>query len=92
MTKYYRVAKDNFMWLEGAILSNEEEPGGYTSITDLWDKVELSTEYISSRIIEDPKNADCFERVYPIGKLEKMIFGNKDAAREEAAKLYKGTK
>lgn len=90
MTKYYRVKKTTFMWDEGAILSSEGN--GYRPIEDLWNHVELDTEYITDHIIENPINKDFFERVYPIGKLEKMVFGNKKQAQAAAAALYKGDK
>lgn len=80
--KYYRNLKDNFLWLEGAILSDENEADGYQPINDLWDKTEKNgSEYISRRIVEAEENKDCFERVYPIGDIKKMLFGNKAAAR-----------
>jgi hypothetical protein len=75
MTKYYRLKKDTFMWKEGAIISNNyRNEEGYRAIEDIWDKVPLSTEeYISAHIIENPDNADFFERVYS-NSLDKMLF------------------
>jgi len=93
--KYYRNLKDNFLWAEGAILSDEAEGGsGYRAISDLWDKTEENgNEYISSRIVESEDNKDMFERVYPIGDLKKMLFGNKKAARAAiSAGAYKAKK
>lgn len=83
--KYYRNLKDNFLWQEGAILSDEKaqgSDGGYSPVTDLFDKTEANDgEYISRRIVEHDDNKDMFERVYPIGDLKKMLFGNKKAAQ-----------
>lgn len=83
--KYYRNLKDNFLWQEGAILSDEKNcgnDGGYQPVTDLFDKTEANDgEYISRRIVEHDDNKDMFERVYPIGDLKKMLFGNKKAAQ-----------
>jgi len=64
MTKFYRVKKDNFMWKEDAILS-DQDAGQYKAIEDIWNAVSLEDEYISARIIEDERNKDYFERVYP---------------------------
>lgn len=91
-TKYYRVKQTNFMWDEGAILHHRDGDSGYTAINDLWNHADLKGEFISCRIIEDPANLDFFERVYPIGKLEKMVFGDKKQAQAAAAALYKGGK
>lgn len=83
--KYYRNLKDNFLWQEGAILSDDNncgDDGGYQPVTDLFDKTEANNgEYISRRIVEHDDNKDMFERVYPIGDLKKMLFGNKKAAQ-----------
>ena len=84
MTKYYRVKKDTFMWLEGAILSDDNSSDGYKAIQDVWDKVELKGEYISPRIIEDKDNADFFERVYP-----DTIKGNIYRTKDKLVELYK---
>ena len=95
MSKFYRVKQTNFMWEEGAILEHDEDTGsdgGYRPIEDLWDHVELGTEYISGHIIEDEGNAEFFERVYPLGSLEKKLFGTKKQAQAAAAALYKGDK
>lgn len=85
-TKYYRVKKDTFMWLEGAVLSNTSNNGGYMAIEDIWNKVDVNTEYISAHIIENPLNADFFERVYP-DTLKGGIFRTADKLRE----IYKGS-
>lgn len=80
--KYYRNLKDNFLWDAGAVLSDDIDADGYKAVSDLWDKTEHNEgEYISRRIVEAEENKDMFERVYPIGKLEKMVFGNRKAAR-----------
>lgn len=93
MSKFYRVKQTNFMWEEGAILELDTgmgSKGGYTPIEDLWDHVDLDGEYISATIIEAPENAEFFERVYPLGSLEKKLFGTKKQAQAAAAALYKG--
>ena len=95
MSKYYRVKQTNFMWDEGAILEHSHQhgnSGGYQPIEDLWNHVDLGTEYISAHIIEDEGNSEFFERVYPLGKLEQRLFGNKKQAQAAAAALYKGDK
>lgn len=91
-SKYYRVKKDTFMWLEGAILKFDEDSGsegGYTAISDLWDAADLDGEYISKRIIEAPENTVWFERVYEVKGLSKMVYMTKEKAREAVNKLFK---
>jgi hypothetical protein len=90
MARYFRVKVTNFMWEEGAILKSEGD--GYRAISSLWNKVPLGSEYISDRIIEHPDNRDLLQEVWPIGKLEKMVFGDKKQAQAAAAALYKGDK
>lgn len=94
--KYYRNLKDNFLWDAGAILSDEISSDGYMPINDLWNHTEHNgEEYISRRIVEAEDNSDMFERVYPIGDLKKMLFGNKAAAKaaiSEGAYKAKATK
>jgi len=80
--KYYRCVKDNFMWKEGAIL--ESSGSGYRPIEDLWNKVELGTEYISDHIIENPDNKDFFERVY-----KDSITGNIFRTKDQMVEMYK---
>lgn len=64
MTKYYRVREDNFLWKQGAIIT-DSNVGQYTPIEDVWDQTPHNkTEYISARIIEDENNMVYFERVY----------------------------
>lgn len=95
MAKFYRVKQTNFLWDEGAIIERNEKlglNGGYYAIDDLWDRVDLGDEYISAGIIEAPENAKFFERVYPLGALEKKLFGTKKQAQAAAAALYKGDK
>lgn len=92
--KYYRNLKDNFLWDEGAILSDEIDANGYQPINDLWNKTEHNgNEYISRGIVEAEENKDMFERVYPIGDIKKMLFGNRDAAKAAVnAGAYKAKK
>lgn len=92
MARFFRNKTGNFLWDEGAIVSNEHDEDGYKAISNIWDHVGLDGEYITAKIIESPDNADFFEEVWPIGKLEKMVFGNKKQAQAAAAVLYKGGK
>lgn len=87
--KYYRVLKDTPLWNEGAIISNEVS-SRYSAVNDLWDALDLNNEYLTCHIIESPNNSQFFERVYPVGKLEKMLFGNKKQAQAAASVMYKG--
>lgn len=89
--KYYRVKKDTFMWLEGAILESDND-GGYKPISDLWDAVDLKTEYITAHIIENPDSSDWFERVHEISLLGKAKYLTTAKAREAHAELYKEDK
>ncbi len=68
------------MWLEGAILSDESITDGYRAIEDVWNKVTLNREYISSHIIENQRNSDIFERVYK-STSDKMLFLTADALK-----------
>lgn len=64
MTKYYRVKEDNFMWKQGAIIS-DFNVGKYKPVEDIWDNTPCNAaEYISARIIEHGNNSAYFERVY----------------------------
>jgi hypothetical protein len=81
MPKYYRVIKDTFMWKEGAILKNDLNC--YRAIEDIWNKVELNTEYISAHIIENPLNVDFFERVY-----QDTLVGNIYRTKDKMVELY----
>lgn len=84
MIKFYRVKKDNFMWKEGAILSDQEK-GQYVAIEDIWNQSsELGSEYISARIIEDENNRDYFERVYPA-----TVKGNFYRTKDQLIEVYK---
>ncbi len=78
------------MWDEGAILKSDGD--GYRPIEDIWNHVELGSEYISDHIIENEDNAEFFERVYPLSAIEKKLFGTKKQAQAAAAALYKGDK
>lgn len=87
MTKYYRVLKDTFMWNKDAIISNQG--GGYRSLEDFMNHVELNTEYISEHIIENKDNSEFFERVYLRGKLESMVFETAERMKELIKKGFK---
>ena len=92
MAKYYRVKKQTFMWDEGAIISDESSAGRYVSTSDVWDRIPGMSEYISANIIEHENNSDFFEQVWPMGKLEKAVFGSRKQAQAAAAAVYKGDK
>jgi hypothetical protein len=89
MSKHYRVKKDTFLWKAGAILQEKDigtNSAGYVAVEDVWDAVPtVGGEYISSRIIEHPDNADYFERVYP-DTLKGKLFHTKD----QLVELYNG--
>jgi hypothetical protein len=84
MTKYYRVKKDNFIWKEGAILTDQDEER-YIGIEDIWNTVTgVKDEYISARIIEHPDNHEYFERVYP-----DTITGKLYRTKDQMVEMYK---
>jgi len=76
------------MWEEGAILSDklEGEGDGYKSIEDIWNHVELKSEYISRHIVENVNNYDFFERVYSVEGFRGMVYKTK----EEMKKMLEG--
>jgi len=77
--KYYRVKQTNFLWKEGAIISDR----------DVWNKTDDNgNEYISARIIEHPDNAEFFERVY-YTSIKGQIFRTKDQLVEMYEKAFK---
>lgn len=82
MTKYYRVKKDNFLWKEGAILT-DQGIGIYIPVEDIWNKVNLQSEFISAYIIEHPEMEDYFERVYA-----DTIIGNLYRTKDKLIKKY----
>ena len=86
-TKFYRVKETNFMWEKGAIISDEN--GGYQAIDELYNHVELGTEYITKKIIENPENAVFFERVYKVDLLTRAVYETKERAKELLAKEFK---
>lgn len=92
MDKFYRVKKDNFLWKEGAILklkSMNNGASGYVPIEDIWNVIEKTTsEYITAFIIEDPVNAEYFERVYP-DTIGGKIYRTKDQLVEVYKEAFK---
>ena len=87
MTKYYKVIKENFLWEVGAILVKEKNDNGYVPIDDVYLKVEDSTEYITTKIVEaSPKY---FKRVYKINLATRVLYETKDKAKELISKQYK---
>lgn len=84
MTKYYRLLKDTPIWIEGAIISDDNTSDGYQAIEDIWDRAEKAKDHWESKaVIEAPENKDFFERVYK-DKMDKAIFHTK----EELKKVY----
>lgn len=89
MTKFYRVKKDNFLWKEGAIISNRKDGSGYLPVEDIWNATPANgDEYISGRIIEHEDNADFFERVYP-DTVGGSLYRTKDQMIEMYQKAFK---
>lgn len=85
--KYYRVIKDTPAWKQGAII--EENDDGYKAINDLWDGVEDLKDYEeTTKVVENA--SDFFERVYAMGKAQKMVFVTKEKAQELASKYFTG--
>ena len=83
MTTYFRVKKDTFLWAEGAILSDKGNRE-VLPIEDIWNKTQNQGEYITRRIIEDPNNADYFEKVY-----KDSITGNLYKTKDQLVDMYK---
>lgn len=91
-TKFYRVVKDHPAFEVGAILQREEGDDSYSPVSDVFVKeikdVDLSDFAEDATLVEG--QAEWFEKVYPIGKLEKMLFGNrKQAQAAMSAGAYK---
>ncbi len=91
--KYYRVKKDTFIWTEGAILESmkpydNSNQVGFQPIEDVWDTTSHGTEYISGAIIEDPVNAEYFERVYT-DDVKGSIFKTASQLKEQIASAFK---
>lgn len=90
---YYRVLKETPLWEEGAIIENNGEGGGYRPIDSVFVKDVKGIDdswYEGDDAVEN--QPDWFERVYPIGKLNKTAFGTKKQAQAAAAALYEGDK
>lgn len=92
-TQYYRVLKDVPYFAAGAILE-QGNGSSYVATDDYWnteaaDKClkDGSTPYLTKFEVE--YSPEFFERVYEISKLGKMMYVTKEAARAEAAKLFK---
>lgn len=81
MDKYYRVKKDTFLWVQGAILRFDSKlgnSGGYAPLEDIWSTVPtVKDEYICSHIIEHADNSEWFERIYP-DSVSGKIYRTKD--------------
>jgi len=82
-TKYYRVKKPTFMWDTDAIISSSG--GGYRSIDELYDHIDLKGEYINDHIVENSSNAEFFERVYKVELKNRTHYLTKDEAKKRLA-------
>lgn len=85
MAKYYKVIKENPLWEVGAILSDVDEPRGYMPIEDVWNKHDILTEYLSSKIVEG--SPDFFERVYK-SLADKMVYLTKEQFQKAFDKKF----
>ena len=83
--KYYKVLKDNFLWINGAILKENDNKSGYIPIEDIYYKLDDIKEYISKKIIEE--TPEYFQRVYPVNLLTKTIYKLKEEALEIINKI-----
>lgn len=87
--RYYRVIKDTPAWTVGAILENEK-PGEYTAISDLWNTFEESypEDYLEvGKIVEN--SPTFFERVYYIKGLGAAKYVSKKVAQAMHSKGFK---
>lgn len=84
MIKYYRVIKEHPLWEEGAILANTANGNGYTSIEQLWNRVDKTEQYFEGElVVEAPENSHWFERVY-----KDTVSGNIFRTADQMKKLY----
>jgi len=88
MPNYYRNLKDNFIWDEGAIISNDKHYNEYRPIDNIFAKESTGHEYISAIVIESAPDG-YFQRVYPVNLVTKTIYKVKEEAKELIAKNYK---
>jgi hypothetical protein len=85
--KYYKVIKDTPAWKKGAILKQDAD-GDYRAINDLWDAIEdLGSYHETGRVVE---HSSFYERVYAMGKAQKMLFVSREKAQEMASKFFTG--
>lgn len=95
MVRYYKTLKETPLWEEGAIISNckdSDSDYGYRPVDTIFVKDVDGLDdswYEGAKAVEN--QPDWFMRVYPIGKLEKMVFGDKKQAQAAAAVMYKGS-
>jgi hypothetical protein len=91
MTKYYRVIKDHPAYELNAILTNEADGTAYSAISDVFVREITGVQpgwLEGAELVEN--QPEWFERIYPIGKLNKMLFGDKKQAQAAAAAMYQG--
>ena len=89
MSRYFKVIKENFLWIPGAILSHTPDSLGYRPIekTNIWDYSDSNEgEYISCRVIE--ACPEYFVEVYPVNLLTRTVYKVKEEARALMTKDY----
>ena len=91
--RFYKVLKDTPIWDIGTILiqnrdeDDEEEYTGYIPISDVFYKVDDTSEYISSVFIET--QPEWFQRVYKTTVDGKEVYRQKDEIKEIFNKNFK---
>lgn len=92
MARYFKVIKDNFLWLSGAVLAEYNGHASYSGYrpidnSNIWDYSDKTAgEYIHSRVIENCP--EYFVEVYPVNLLTKTVYKIKEEARALMAKDY----
>lgn len=86
--KYYKVIKDNFLWEDGAILTETSDNEGYRPISDIYKKSEFdNNEYTSSGIVEN--SPEYFARVYKVDLISRTLYEVKEEAIKILDKQFK---
>jgi hypothetical protein len=90
--KLYRVKKDTYVWVEGAIIKKNTD-GDYQAINDIWNVegndeltkfLEKGNFYVSAEVVEN--SPDWFERVYKVSSLKGMLYVVKDKMKKILSK------
>ena len=89
MTKYYRVKKDTYLWIEGAIISNKKDRDRYkarndmfnveTDIKELRDCIENCS--VPACVVEN--SPEWFERVYKYKEWDRTIYLNREKMKKK---------